>query len=231
MAATKLVVPTTRIIIATDKNNNKMEFAKAKSMSPNNAETREFINQFVEELQITARNELVGLITMRPEVNFCNIMTNPTVKQGLKEQPHTFLTPNYLLVVTPMLMGFFINNYPRPDMPETFHVQVNNYFRSYNTNICYQVDFGPNWVIWLGHMLYRICPGIVWHICPIFKEKNSLIIGQKYSQSVGKYVTRVNFIPDSLKVTKTRTFPAYTLELLCLGSYSNLNSQTQCSRI
>ena len=114
MAATKFIDPTTRII-ATDKDGNETEFAGAKSMPPNNAETREFINQFVEEPRITVRNELIGLITMRSDINFREIKRSNIVKQGLNKQPRIFLTPNYLSVVTPVMVGFFVNNYPRQD--------------------------------------------------------------------------------------------------------------------
>ena len=89
MAATKFADPTTRIV-ATDEDDNEIEFAGSRSMPSNNAKTREFINQFVEEPRITARNELVALITIRSDINFREITRSNLVKQGLNEQPRIF---------------------------------------------------------------------------------------------------------------------------------------------
>jgi hypothetical protein len=50
------------------------------------------------------------------------------------------------LVITPVLVGFFTNNYPRPDMPETLQNRINNYIWSYNPVIMYQINYGPIWV-------------------------------------------------------------------------------------
>ena len=155
MAATKFIDPTTRII-ATDKDGNETEFVGAKLMPTNNEENREFINQFVEEPRITARNELVGLITMRSDVNFREIKRSNLVKQGLNELPRIFLTPNYLSVVTPVLVGFFVNNYPRQDSPETFQTRVDNYIRLYDPEIRYQVDLGPIWAKGRKMTVYKV---------------------------------------------------------------------------
>ena len=144
LAATKATDSTTRII-ATDKDGNETEFTGDQPMPSNQDEAREFINQFVEEPRMTARNELVGLITMRSYTNFRAIKKSPAVQQGLNEYPRIFMTPNYLSVVTPVLVGFFTNNYPRPDMPETFQARVNEFIRSYDPEIMYQIDYGPIW--------------------------------------------------------------------------------------
>jgi hypothetical protein len=144
MAATKAADPTTRLI-ATDKNGNETEFDGPKSTPSNNENNREFINQFVDEPRMTARSELVGLITMRSSINFREIKKNPTVRMILNEQPRIFLAPNYLSVVTPVIVGFFMNHYPRPDAPEPFQGRVDDYIRSYDPEIRYQLDFGPIW--------------------------------------------------------------------------------------
>jgi hypothetical protein len=94
---------------------------------------------------MTTRSELVGLITMRSSVNFREIKKSPAVQQELNEYPRILLTPNYLLVVTPVLVGFFTSNYPRPDMPETFKDRTSDYIRSYDQEIMYQIDYGPIW--------------------------------------------------------------------------------------
>ena len=187
MAATKFADPTTRII-ATDKNGNETEFAGAKSMPTNNEENREFINQFVEEPRITARNELVGLITMRSEVNFREIKRSNQVKQGLNEQPRIFLTPNYLSVVTPVLVGFFVNNYPRHDSPETFHVRVDNYIRTYDPEIRYQVDLGPIWAKGRKMTVYKIMTSL--------ENKENLRAIMNYHENYGnidEYVCAAEF--------------------------------------
>jgi hypothetical protein len=119
MAATKFADPTTRII-ATDKDGNETEFAGAKSMPTNNEENKEFINQFIEEPRITARNKLVSLITMRLDVNFREIKRSNLVKQGFNEQPRISLTSNYLSEVTPVLVGFFRQQLPTPRRARDF---------------------------------------------------------------------------------------------------------------
>jgi hypothetical protein len=146
LAATKTIDSTTRII-ATDKDGNETEYigADQPNMPRNQEEVRAYMNQFVEEPRMTTRNELVGLITMRSYVNFRAIKKSPAVQQELNEYPRIFLTPNYLSVVTPVLVGFFTNNYPRPDMPETFQDRTNNFIRSYDPEIMYQLDYGPIW--------------------------------------------------------------------------------------
>ena len=144
LRATKAIDPTTRII-ATDKDGNETKFTGDQTLPSNNDDAKEFINQFVEEPRITTRNELVGLITMRSEVNFRNIKRTPILKQELNEQPRIFITPNYLSVVTPVLVGFFINNFPRSDMPEPFNARIDNFIRTYDPEIRYQLDYGPTW--------------------------------------------------------------------------------------
>ena len=64
---------------------------------------------------------------MKSNTNFRAIKKSHAVQQGLNEFPKIFLTPNYLLVVTPVLVGFFVNQYPRPDMPETFQHRTNDF--------------------------------------------------------------------------------------------------------
>ena len=71
MAAARTADPTVRII-ATDKEGNETEFTGnyTRDFPTQEDATREFTNQFVEEPRMTARNELVGLITMRSNTNF-----------------------------------------------------------------------------------------------------------------------------------------------------------------
>ena len=146
LAATKAIDSTTRII-ATDKDGNETEYIGAgqADMPRDQDEARMYINQFIEEPRMTKRSELVGLITMRSYVNFRAIKKSPAAQQELNEYPRIFVTPNYLSVVTPALVGFFTNNYPRPDMPETFKDRTNDYIRSYDPEIMYQIDYGPIW--------------------------------------------------------------------------------------
>jgi hypothetical protein len=146
LAAARETDPSARIV-ATDKDGNETTFTgeRTHGFPLNEEDIRTFTNQFVEEPRMTARNELVGLITMRSNTNFRAIKKSPAVQQGLNEQPRIFLTPNYLSVVTPVLVGFFINHYPRPDMPETFQTRIDDFIRSYDPEIQYQVDYGPIW--------------------------------------------------------------------------------------
>ena len=52
-----------------------------------------------------------ALVTIRSNINVREIKKSQTVKIGLNQQPRIFNTPNNLLVVTSVLVGFFVNNY------------------------------------------------------------------------------------------------------------------------
>jgi hypothetical protein len=100
LESTKTIDPTT-CIVANDKDGNKMVYTGRSPMPSNKEEATAFINQFVQEPRMTARNKLVGL-TMKSNTNFRAIKNSPAVHQGLNKLPKIFLTPNYLLVVTPV---------------------------------------------------------------------------------------------------------------------------------
>ena len=144
MAAIQAADPLARIIVI-DHEGNEKTFYGAKTVPPENNETQNFIKQFIEEPRITNRNELVGLFTLRSEVSFRDIKKNPVTQQLLNELPRIFLTQNRLAVVTPVLVGFFVNHCPRPDKPEVFESYVKQFIKEHNPNIQYQVDFGPVW--------------------------------------------------------------------------------------
>ena len=101
-------------------------------MPSNKEDATAYINQFVQEPRMLARNELVGLITMKSNTNFRAIKKSHAVQQGLNKFPKICLTPNYLSVVTPVLVGFFVNQYPRPDMPEKFQDRTYDFIRTYD---------------------------------------------------------------------------------------------------
>jgi hypothetical protein len=144
LRATKAINPTT-FIIAKDKDGNETAFTGGEVLPSHPDDARDFINWFIKETRMTARNELVGLITMRSYVNFRAIKESPNVQQELNVQPRIFLTPNYLSVVTPVLVGFFTNNYPRPDMPDTFQARIHDFIKSHDQEMMYQIDYGPIW--------------------------------------------------------------------------------------
>ena len=132
-------------IIAIDHEGNEIEFFGAKTPPPDNKDTQEFIKQFIEEPRITNRNELVGLITLRSEVALREIKKHPATQQKLNELPRIFLTQNTLSEVTPVLVGFFINHYPRPDKPEAFAGYIESFIKSRDDTTEHQIDFGPIW--------------------------------------------------------------------------------------
>ena len=143
-------------IIAIDHEGNEIEFFGAKTPPPDNKETQDFIKQFIEEPRITNRNELVGLITLRSEVDFRVIKKHPATQQKLNELPRIFLTQNTLSVVTPVLVGFFVNHYPRPDKPEAFGGYIDNFITAYDEDLEYQIDFGPVWAKNKKMSVYKI---------------------------------------------------------------------------
>ena len=142
--STKVIDPTT-CIVANDKDGNEIVYTGRSPMPSNREEATAFINQFVQEPRMTARNELVGLITMQLNTNFRAIKKSLAVQQGLNKPPKKFITPKYLSVVTPVLVGFFVNQYSRPDMPETFQDRKNAFIRAFDQEILYQLDYGPIW--------------------------------------------------------------------------------------
>jgi hypothetical protein len=126
LESTKAIDPTT-CIVANDKNGNEIVYTGQLHLPSNKEEATAYINQFIQEPKMSARNELVGLITLKSNTNFRAIKKRHAVQQGLNEFPKIFLTLNYLSVVTPVLVGFFVNQYPRLDMPETFQDRINDF--------------------------------------------------------------------------------------------------------
>jgi hypothetical protein len=101
-------------IIAIDHEGNEIKSFGAKTPPLDNKETQDFIKQFINEPRYANRNKLVGLITLRSEVNFRDIKKHAKTQQTLNELPRIFLTQNNLSVVTPVLVGFFVNHYSDP---------------------------------------------------------------------------------------------------------------------
>jgi hypothetical protein len=110
LAATKAIDPRT-CIVATDEKGTETYFTGngTDNIPSHPDDIKDFLKVFVEEPRMTARNELVGLITLRSDINFRAIKKSSAVQQELNEFPRIFLTPNYLSVVTPVLVGFFAN--------------------------------------------------------------------------------------------------------------------------
>jgi hypothetical protein len=81
LRATKAIDPTT-FIIATDKDGNETAFTGGEVLPSHPDDARDFINRFIEEPRMTARNELVGLITMRSQVNFRAIKKSSTYNKN-----------------------------------------------------------------------------------------------------------------------------------------------------
>jgi hypothetical protein len=42
-------------------------------------------------------------------------------------------------------VGFFVNHYPRPDMPKIFQDRTNVFIGAYDQDIQYQLDYGTIW--------------------------------------------------------------------------------------
>jgi hypothetical protein len=80
LAATKAIDPTT-FIVAKDKQGNEIYFTGERTQDiPSHTDNiKDFVNLFVEEPRMTARNELVGLITMRLNTNFRAIKKSQAV--------------------------------------------------------------------------------------------------------------------------------------------------------
>ena len=131
--------------IATDEHGNEIEFHGHGDITKNRVVNQDYVNQFVEQPKINKSNELVGLVILRSDTNFDEIKKNQLSKRELNEVPRIFLTANYLDVVTPTAVGFFINTIPRPDKPEVFSSRLERFMINHNGNTKYQLEYGPIW--------------------------------------------------------------------------------------
>lgn len=132
-------------IIATNEEENEIEFHGAKDLKGNNEASQDHVKQFIQEPRMNKSNHLVGLIILRSEMEFKDIKKHHATQKGLNDNPRIFLSVNQLDVVTPTAVGFFINTTPRPDKPETFTNRFNEFLQQHDENIKIQIEFGPIW--------------------------------------------------------------------------------------
>ena len=91
-------------------------------------------------------NQLVGLIVLRSDIELKEIKKNQVTQKVLNENQSIYQTANYLDVVTPTAVGFFVNTAPRADQPETFNNRISQFIESRNEGeIKYQFEYGPIW--------------------------------------------------------------------------------------
>ena len=132
-------------LIATDEHGNEIEFHGGADITKDRGVNQDYVNQFIEQPKINKSNELTGLVILRSEAPFEDIKKNQISKRELNEEPRIFLTANYLNVVTPTAVGFFINTIPRPDKPEVFSKRLERFMEDNNGNIKFQLEHGPIW--------------------------------------------------------------------------------------
>ena len=132
-------------LIATDERGNEIEFHGGEDITKNRVANQDYVNQFIEQPKINKSNELTGLIILRSNATFDDIKKNQLSKRELNEEPRIFLTANYLTVVTPTAVGFFINTIPRPDKPDVFSKRLERFMENNNGNIKFQIEYGPIW--------------------------------------------------------------------------------------
>ena len=144
VASLKAADKTARLI-AVDEHDNEIEFKGATDLQKNNEANVDYVNQFIDEPKKTKSNQLVGLIILRSEKSFKEIKKNQLTQNGLNAVPRIYLTANYLDVVNPTTVGFFINTAPRADKPETFNKRFSMFMTAHNTHTKYQFEYGPIW--------------------------------------------------------------------------------------
>ncbi|WP_317201739.1 hypothetical protein [Janthinobacterium sp.] len=133
-------------IIAVDEHENEIEFKGSEDLQKNTDANVDYVNQFLDQPKNTKSNQLVGLIILRSDKSFSEIKKHQLTQNGLNTVPRIYLTANYLDVVTPTEVGFFVNTAPRADKPETFYNRFSLFMDQFNeNNIKYQFEYGPIW--------------------------------------------------------------------------------------
>ena len=89
------------------------------------------------------RNQLVGLILLRSEIEFKEVKKNQATQKGLNNIPMIFLTANQLDIAASTAVGFFINTRPCPDKPKTFTNSFKQFMNQFNAHIKFQMEYGP----------------------------------------------------------------------------------------
>ena len=114
---------------------------------PKNTEANiAYTNQCIDQAKMNKSNQLVGLIVLRSDISFKDIKRHQLTQKGLNDLPRIFLVPNFLDVVTPTTVGFFVNTAPRADKPDTFTDRFTAFMDQHNSQrIKYQFEFGPIW--------------------------------------------------------------------------------------
>ena len=132
-------------LIATNEEGDEIELHGSTDLTGNTAANQETVNQFIEKPKINKSNQLTGLIVLRSDTNYKEIKKNQLTQKILNDNPRIFLTANYLDVVTPATVGFFINTTPRPDKQETFNNRLTQLINKHDTVTKTQVEYGPIW--------------------------------------------------------------------------------------
>ena len=133
-------------LIAVDEHDNEIEFTGSTDLQKNPEANIEYTNQFIDTPKMNKSNQLVGLIVLRSDMTFRDIKKHQLTQKGLNDTPRIYLTPNFLDVVNPTTVGFFVNAAPRADKPDTFTDRLEMFMNKNNTSgIKYQIEFGPIW--------------------------------------------------------------------------------------
>ena len=149
----------------------------------------------------------MGLIILRSDKCFTEIKKHQITQNGLNIVPRIYLTANYLDVVTPTAVGFFVNMAPRADKPETFYNRFSLFMDQFNTgNIKYQFEYGP---IWAPNN--RVS---VFKLMSAFEDKDALrSIMENFHNGPNEdtYVcmTEYGSLPDAQKIKIIRTQAEY----------------------
>lgn len=144
MSASKAADKNARLI-ACHENGDEIELHGSKDLTGNTEANQETVNQFIEEPKINKSNQLTGLVLLRSDKSFKEIKKNQLTQKVLNNNPRIFLTANHLDVVTPVVVGFFINTTPRPDKPEVFTNRLKQFTDTQDDTTKTQVEYGPIW--------------------------------------------------------------------------------------
>ena len=133
-------------LIAADENGNEIEFKGTKDLQNNTEANRDYVDKFIDEPKVNRSNQLTGLIVLRSEIGLKIIKKNQVTQKLLNESPSIYLTANYLDVVTPTAVGFFVNTTPRADQPDTFNNRVSEFIAKHDDGTTkYQFEYGHIW--------------------------------------------------------------------------------------
>ena len=130
-------------LISVDSKGIERQFDGSKKLPKDPKVVQEIAGRYLNGLELTKKNALVGMMILRSETDFMTIMKSNMVKQQLNQAPIIFLKQNKLNTITPALVGSFTNVSPRAGQPEIFETRIKEITDAANNCPKYQLEYSP----------------------------------------------------------------------------------------